>query len=578
NPEPGTRNPEPGTRNPEPGTRNPEPGTVRVPVGDEASRWITVGFDRTVLVVVRTVTTATRLLDVLDLICEDSRVQIVFTFESSSAFTAGVTAFIDAIGGLLLPWEQAVRHRFDIAIAASENGALHRLQAPVVLLPHGAGHNKFSKNSNDISGYTPHQLVRDGTVVPRVIGLSHQDQLDQLAASCPEAVPQAVVAGDVCFERLRASAPHRARYRKALGLNNSQRLVVVSSTWGTRSAFGRDHKLVQRLLAALPRDEYRVALVLHPSIWFGHSPYAVRGWLRSALDAGLLLVPPHEGWRAVLVAADLLISDHGSISLYGAAVGVAVLLAAFDHDEIVPGTPMAGLAGKAGALDAHGDLRRQIDTAITTQHPQVLGDVVDRAFGLAGKGAQVLRSLLYDVMVLSEPADPATARPVGEPSTEERRMQAHLVSTTVIGDHTVELERFPANVPAASAPGRDQHIAVEDDVFDTALADSAAVVLARNAPSDVLAWARQVLADHPSARVVAAKSLIVLRRDERVFQLAVEPAAEPGNDLAVAASAVCAVTARRPEFAGGALTIVLGGRTIQVRLAELTARDQPVSR
>ncbi|WP_189160585.1 hypothetical protein [Lentzea pudingi] len=530
------------------------------------------------LVVVRTVTTATRLLDVLDLLCEDARVQIVFTFEQSSAFTTGVTGFIDAIGGLLLPWDQAVRHRFDIAICASENGALHQLQAPLILLPHGAGHNKFSKSSNNISGYNPQQLIHHGTVVPQVIVLSHGEQLDQLAASCSEAVPHAVVAGDICFERLRSSTPHRARYRKALGLGDSQRLVVVSSTWGTRSAFGRDHELVQRLLTALPRDEYRVALVLHPSIWFGHSPYAVRGWLRSALDAGLLLVPPHEGWRATLVAADLLISDHGSISLYGAAVGVAVLLAAFDHDEVVPGTPMAALADKAVALDAHSDLRSQIDTAMAAHDQQALELVASRVFGRAGAGAGFLRSLLYDVMALPEPAGPATARPVDEPSAEERRMQAHLVSTTLIDDHTVELERFPATLPSASAPGRDQHIAVEDDVFDTALADSAAVVLARDAPADVLSWARQVLADRPAARVVAAKNLIVLRRDGRVLQMTAEPAAEPADDLAVAASAVCALTARRPEFAGGMMTIKLGGRTLQVRLTEFTDRGSPVSR
>lgn len=514
--------------------------------------WNTVHCERVVLAVVRTVTTATRLLDVLQLLRTDPRVQIVFTFERSSAFTAGVTRFIESIGAEVRPWSEAIVASYSLAISASENGALHEVRAPLLLLPHGAGHHKYAKGTRIVSGYNPDQLVHDGRVVPHTIALSHPAQLDQLAASCPAALPRAVVTRDVCVDRLRASLPHRARYRRALG-TTGQRLVVVSSTWGRSSTFGQDTSLARRLLAELPRDEYRVAFVLHPNAWFAHSRYAVLGWLSSALDAGLLVVPPEEGWRAVLAAADLLVGDHGSLSLYAAAIDLPVLLAAFDEAEIVEGTPMADLGRQAPRL-GRGTLLGQIDKAMR-QDTAELRAIADRVFAHDAPG---LRELLYDLIGLDPPG--ATADHVGDPVPETRHVQAHRVVTTVLDEETVALQRFAASLPERATGGGDQHFAVEEDSFDTALIRTAAVILARHQPADVAQWAETVFAHHPAASVAAAGDQLVHRDWPRPRRVT--------GDLALAASALCALVARHPDFAGDALTVVLGDHKIQLRLTD----------
>lgn len=113
-----------------------------------APQWRTVPTERTVLAVVHNVTAATRLFDVLELFAGDPRIQIVFTCPGSSAFTAGTTEYLAARGVTTLPWQQAIRTRFDWAISASYGGDLHEIQAPLTVVPHGMGYNKYLETGN----------------------------------------------------------------------------------------------------------------------------------------------------------------------------------------------------------------------------------------------------------------------------------------------------------------------------------------------------------------------------------------------------------------------------------------------
>ncbi|WP_370932706.1 hypothetical protein [Amycolatopsis sp. cg13] len=111
-------------------------------------RWRTVPTERTLLAVVHNVTAATRLLDVLPLFAGDPRVQVVFTCPDSSAFTRGTREYLAARGIPLEPWEDVVAEDFDWALAASYGGELHRIRAPLTVLPHGMGYNKFLETGN----------------------------------------------------------------------------------------------------------------------------------------------------------------------------------------------------------------------------------------------------------------------------------------------------------------------------------------------------------------------------------------------------------------------------------------------
>ncbi|MFD0383903.1 hypothetical protein ACFQ2B_21060 [Streptomyces stramineus] len=155
-----------------------------------------------------------------------------------------------------------------------------------------------------VFGLSPDWLLHQGRPLAAATVLSHPEQLDRLRAACPEAAGTAVLAGDPCFDRILAALPYRERFRRALGVGDGQRLVVVNSTWAPGSLFGDGPgddggdllpSLLPRLASELPADEYRTAAVLHPNIWHGHGPGQVRAWLDRARRAGLVLIPRWRG-------------------------------------------------------------------------------------------------------------------------------------------------------------------------------------------------------------------------------------------------------------------------------------------
>jgi hypothetical protein len=393
---------------------------MRGPIGLDSENWVTRAGCRSVLVPVPNFAAGTRLLDIVPLLERDTRLQVVFTVPDAADFWPGTEEFTRAHGGLVVPWHQAIRHRFDLVLAASYT-ELARVRGRVLVLPHGAG----SLMSRQVEwaakpqaatyvGLGRETLFVRGRLIPSVIALTHQAELAALRQSCPEALPNAVVAGDICLDRLLASQPLREQYRRTLGLREGQRLITVSSTWSSASAFGQHPELCHRLLAELPSADYRVAVVLHPNIWAVHGRRQVLAWLADCIGAGLLVIPPEEGWRATMVATDLVIGDYGSTTLYAAAIGRPVLLAKVPEGVVRPGSAADVLAGVAPRLDPSRPLPPQLQRAIEGRVVPD-GDVAHLVTSHPGQAAATLRRLMYRLLELPEPGGPAQAQPVPAP-------------------------------------------------------------------------------------------------------------------------------------------------------------------
>ncbi|WP_328842851.1 hypothetical protein [Streptomyces sp. NBC_00258] len=524
---------------------------LRVPVGRDAHRWSTFHGERTLVVAARTVTSTVRVLESLPaLLRGDGRVRVVFAYDPTSAFNAGVVDLLNGAGCRVMPWEQLGHITPDLILSASENIEVPEGDCPVLVLPHGVGFQKFvpdSRSSGDrVSGVVPDSLLETGRVW---LAVSHPAQEEQLLATHPKAAGRTLLVGDPCFDELVGSRPRRKAYREALGVAEHQRLVMVSSTWGPTSLLGSLSDLLPRLLAQLPCDEYRVGAVIHPNVWSAHGAWQIHTLLAASLEAGLLLMPAVHAWRPALVAADVLVGDHGSVTLYGASAGIPLLLASFGGDA-VPGTAVHRMAAAAPLLDPRAGLLQQVEDVVRGHTLQRYAAVAEHAFAEPGHALARLRTALYGLLKLPEPSSaPPSALVLPVPDPPASSVTSWQVTTSVTedgGDLTVAVCRFPAAVSAygearADAPASFAYLACADDERDRRLAESASVLVQRHCASTVvgaLRWIQDTLAQLPgsllAASAVRGSGCLVGLRDGRVVEAtATGPAMDPGLSAAV---------------------------------------------
>ncbi|MGD6747928.1 translation initiation factor 2 [Streptomyces sp. BH106] len=526
----------------------------------------------------------------------DDRVTRCFTLVPGSDFGADALAAIEEVGARTVPWSEAVSRTYDLVIAASPKGDLGRLRGPQVLLPHGAGFNKtipYEGSADSASGLDPVYLSRAEGAAPIVLhALAHPAQLSRLTTVAPQAARSAKVVGDPTLERVLASRAHRDGYRAALG-TGPRTLVALASTWGPESLIRRRPDLPARLAARLPHDEYQLALVVHPNEWSRLGAFELRQRLEPALAAGTLLPRPRDEWASVLVAADALVTDHGSAALYYAAVDDRpVVTACRGGDELLPGSPMDVLLGGVPELGPPEDLPK----ALRAYRPGRAAEAARAAFAHRHEALRRLRDELYALLDLAPLDQPApAAAPLPLPDAPRRTPCAFDVQVELT-EESIGIARHPAGT---GTPGH--HLAVEHGAASEQLARSAGLLYRRPSAGPVDeghlgwtfdGWARRVLSDYPGCRTAAAvlpagRCLLRVRGQHRPYVLEVGPITENGRvarvDPAAAASAAHAWLTRPTATTGAdididididtTLTCMVGARAFPVRVRPATSDE-----
>lgn len=241
--------------------------------------------------------------------------------------------------------------------------------------------------------------------------------------------------------------------------------------------------------------------------------------------------------------------DHGSVTLYGAAAGTPLLLAAFGGDA-VPGTAVHDLAAVAPRLDPRGDLRQQVEDVVRAHTPDRYAAVAARAFSEPGHALARLRTALYRLLKLPEPSSPPPAPLLlPDPDPPLAPITSWQVTTGVTGNSTapaISVRRIPAAVTAYGTTPPDSatlftHLACADDERDPRLTESASVIVRRQAaPTAVGAvrWTEDTLAQLPGSLLAASAMrgggcLVGLRDGTFVETASTGPAPDPGLHAAV---------------------------------------------
>ncbi|MEU0696862.1 hypothetical protein ABZ349_23210 [Streptomyces niveus] len=392
-------------------------------------QWVTLPGQKRVLVLVHTEVYGRRLHDLLPLLEADLRIEVVFTV-APHAFNDGAARFLRGLGATVLPWQEAVRTEFDLVLAAGSQG-MEQVRGPLIRISHGAGHmslRRVASDSDSSSGRSATGVVRgpagvtgpgyltwNGAVVPRAVALAHHDDLAALRRWCPEALPVAQVVGDPGYDRIAASLPLRERYRAALGLRTDEHLVLATSTWGRRSAFNQLESLLPRLLTELPGRRFRTALLVHPNVWSRHGGWQIRSWLADCRRAGVIVLPPTVDWRAPLIAADSVIGDYGSVTLYATMTSAPILLTRYPHRDANPVSPGVAMALATPALSPSRRLDEQLDYAASQYPREEYARIGARLSSEPGGFNRNMRRLMYRLLGLGQPAYMPSTDPVPLP-------------------------------------------------------------------------------------------------------------------------------------------------------------------
>ncbi|WP_275295185.1 hypothetical protein [Amycolatopsis sp. La24] len=347
----------------------------------------------------------------------------------------------------------------------------------------------------------------------------------------------------------------------------------MSSTWFRNALLGSWPDLLRRLMAELPVDSYQVTLALHPNIWHGHGPWQVRSWLADCVRAGMILLPEIDGWRTGLIAADIVIGDHGSVTGYGAALGRPTLLATFADEDIDPRSPLADLAASATRLDRARRLRPQIEAALREHDPRRLERFQASITSVPGQALDRLRTLFYRLLDLDQPPGepPLTVLPAWTPA--EPAPLALQVST-VLDRRTrrIRLTRRPAIALGDPEPGDEAapHLLCPVDHPQRTLRAEAAIITAESRDDRAGDWARATLRRHPGAVIAAILSphaAIAEFRDGSVWHLSAPDV--PADALP---SALCAWHLAGLPLAelGNACALQLGDTTYDVAIRRST--------
>ncbi|MGQ0842119.1 hypothetical protein [Actinokineospora sp.] len=337
-----------------------------------------------------------------------------------------------------------------------------------------------------------------------MIVLSHEEQLVRLRRDCPSAADVAVVAGDLVYDRIVASKPLRASYRRAFGIAPEQNLVVVSSTWGQDSLLETCPDLPRRLAEQLPADEFTILLALHPNIVSKHSQWSVSTWLAAARRAGVHILDDVDEWRAALVAADLTIGDQGSVSFYSAGLGTPLLLACAPGHTVGPDSPIAAMLAAAPALDSTTELAAQVRAALTGADDGRLRAITDLATSQPGLAAARLRTVFCQVLGLAEPESPPDIDVIPLPTTALAQASAHLVWVRRTGPRSAVITRLPAErLRDDPRVARGHHLAVRVDEPRRRWLELADLII--GAPGENTAeWITDTLARLPGALLAIA--------------------------------------------------------------------------
>jgi len=221
-----------------------------------------------VLLAVHTLLTMKYISRHLEILRGDDRLAFSAT-QGADLYSPGVTEALPGLGVPIVPFEEAVRQPWDLALFATHGGAVFlRGASSKVHIQHGLGAGKRVDGSNFT--YGREWALWEGRPKYDIMLESSYATMRRAIRAVPELAGHIAVVGDLFCDDVLAGMPHRETFRAQLGIEPGQTAVLFMSTWGPHGLLPLRGAALLDAAQRLPA-QYKGLVTMHNHLWSGRT-------------------------------------------------------------------------------------------------------------------------------------------------------------------------------------------------------------------------------------------------------------------------------------------------------------------
>ena len=231
--------------------------------------------------------------------------------------------------------------RWDLIISASvpQRSLINNLRCPTLRIQHGITGGKHIEGKGMFTlGENVYRNNHSGKIRFSSIFVS-SEKIRQDAINLDTQFKNIVrVVGFYRDDLMIKRNKSRDQIREQFGFGKNDKVIFVLSTWGPNCLF---NKIGDVFLSEARNcmDSFRFIINIHP-MEHRPKPNGVRVWgeyLRTKKKYGFIVHEPTNDWIDCMIASDILISDHTSLSLHGVLLNKPVIFSPFPNELLQEG-------------------------------------------------------------------------------------------------------------------------------------------------------------------------------------------------------------------------------------------------
>ncbi|MCA9402380.1 MAG: CDP-glycerol glycerophosphotransferase family protein [Candidatus Omnitrophica bacterium] len=302
-------------------------------------------------------------------------------------------------GARMISYRIAEYVKWDLILTA-EQTLYFRRDCPMIYTGHSLKSGKLNP-AGDSMKYGAPSRHEDGTIKYARIFCANEHEFRTVKDHFPDHAPRVRVVGNLLVDQMLTAGDQRDAILRRLGLDPRRRTLMVTSTWrGDSLAQSQGRELMDKLDDLLKR--YNIIVSFHQNNFVReYSPDLDWRAEFAARDCpGLHILRQNETSLACLPAADVLLTDHTSTSLYYLFLNRPVVYYVHPNVRYDKGALILELQKIARTVDSLANLEADIAAAETGFDPDAYARLAAKACSYAGHGWQRMEREIYDTLGL----------------------------------------------------------------------------------------------------------------------------------------------------------------------------------